>query len=277
MRYGGLLTFVALALAGCGSSEDKPAAPSASETAVTADLGPNAIDEVATDAPPSPTGRTEKDENELYAFGYAYPDAAAAIPVLKGLLDGRLDAAKAELVSAAKSDQAEARKAGYPYRLHSFDTTWKIVSDLPDFLSLSAEIYGFSGGAHGMSNFDALVWDRRTNASVAPAAFFTSKDALRNAIQMPFCDALDKQRAERRGEPVQRDSGQPFTECIDPLANTLILGSSNSKAFDRIGVLVAPYEAGPYAEGSYEVTLPVTARVMAALKPQYRSSFSSQP
>lgn len=277
MRYGGLLAFVALALAGCGSSEEKPAGPSPSETAVTADLVPNAIDEVATDAPPSPTGRTEKDENELYAFGYAYPDAAAAIPALKDLLDRRLEAAKAELASAAKSDQAEARKAGYPYRLHSFDTTWKIVSDLPDFLSLSAEIYEFSGGAHGMSNFDALVWDRRTNASAAPAAFFASKDALRDAIQMPFCDALDRQRARRRGEPVQRDSGQPFTECIDPVANTLILGSSNGKTFDRIGVLVAPYEAGPYAEGSYEVTLPVTARVMAALKPQYRSSFSPQP
>ena len=65
-----------------------------------------------------------------------------------------------------------------------------------------------------------------------------------------------------------------FSECIDPLASTLILGSANGQTFDRIGVLIAPYEAGPYAEGEYEVTLPVGAAVMRALKPQYRTSFS---
>ena len=56
----------------------------------------------------------------------------------------------------------------------------------------------------------------------------------------------------------------------------MILGSSNGKAFDRIGILVAPYEAGPYAEGDYEITLPVTDAVIAAVKPEYRPSFASR-
>jgi hypothetical protein len=64
-----------------------------------------------------------------------------------------------------------------------------------------------------------------------------------------------------------------FEECIDPAEQTVILGSSNGKAFDRIGVLVSPYAAGPYAEGSYEVTVPVTAKALAAIKPEFRNSF----
>ena len=65
-----------------------------------------------------------------------------------------------------------------------------------------------------------------------------------------------------------------FDDCIDPVKSTVILGSSNKRTFDRIGVLVGPYEAGPYAEGDYEVTLPVTQAVLAAVRPEYRAAFS---
>ena len=56
----------------------------------------------------------------------------------------------------------------------------------------------------------------------------------------------------------------------------MILGSSNRKTFTRIGILVAPYSAGPFAEGTYEVTVPVTPAIIAAVKPQYRASFAVQ-
>jgi hypothetical protein len=39
-------------------------------------------------------------------------------------------------------------------------------------------------------------------------------------------------------------------------------------------VLVAPYNAGPYAEGSYEVTVPVTPEILALVKAEYRDSFA---
>jgi hypothetical protein len=85
---------------------------------------------------------------------------------------------------------------------------------------------------------------------------------------------LDRERAKKRGEPVKPGSTDEFDKCIDPVENTVILGSSNRQAFDRIGVLVGPYAAGPYAEGDYEVTLPVTAAVLAAVKPEYRNAFA---
>ena len=42
------------------------------------------------------------------------------------------------------------------------------------------------------------------------------------------------------------------------------------------GFVASPYVAGPYVEGEYEVELPVTARLIEALRPEYRESFEAQ-
>lgn len=221
-----------------------------------------------------PAGRAEKVTNDLYEFEYAYPPKAAAIPALKALLDKRLATSRAELEKSSKSDQAEARKDGYPYRAHSSGAKWAVVADLPRWLSLSAEMYEYSGGAHGMTFFDALLWDREQNLARTAADLFISKAALSAAIREPFCAALDKERAKRRGEPVNRQSGDQFDECIDPAEHAVILGSSNGKTFDRIGILVEPYAAGSYAEGTFDITLPVTERILGSVKPAYKGEFS---
>ena len=281
MRNGGWIVATLLLAAGCQGETDAPAASQAANAVPEAETvagdaeASEAPTDAATDAGTAAArGRAVEVSNELYEFSYAYPDAVGPIPGLAALLDARLEKARSQLISSARDDRAAAKKDGYPYRPHSFGAKWSIVTELPDWLSLSAEIYTYSGGAHGMSAFDALLWDRRAETARKPADLFASTDALRAAIRVPFCDALDREREKRRGEPVRRDSGQMFSECIDPVAQTLILGSSNGKTFDRIGILVGPYEAGPYAEGTYEVTLPVTGKVMATLKPQYRTSFS---
>lgn len=277
MRRNCWVLAVLLATGGCMGGQDD-AAPEDSATGMSAaSLEMPEATEAPSEAPseiPAETGRTVETSNELYEFSYTYPDAAGAIPRLKELFDTRIYQEREKLASSASEDRKEAQKDGFPFHQHSYGAKWQVVTDLPDWLSLSAELYSFSGGAHGMSNFDSLLWDRRTGGVRKPRDLFTSTDALRAAIREPFCDALDKEREARRGEPVQRDSGQIFTECIDPVAQTLILGSSNGKTFDRIGILIAPYEAGAYAEGTYEVTLLVTGKVMAVLKPQYRNSFS---
>ncbi len=57
---------------------------------------------------------------------------------------------------------------------------------------------------------------------------------------------------------------------------TLLLGSTNGRAIDRIGLIADPYVAGSYAEGTYEVTLPVTPAILKTVKPAYRSAFAVQ-
>ena len=269
---------ILVALAGCGKSAETPVAAtsggaSAKGVVATGSPGPTAA---ATATAAAPAGRSVREENELYEFSYAYPAEAGAIPALRAALDRELDKARADLVTEASSDRAGAAKDGYPYRAHSGITEWKIVSDLPGWLSLSAELYGFSGGAHGMSNFDALLWDRAANVRRAPLDLFASTPAFRAAVKAPFCRALDRERAKRRGPDYPKDD-EMFSQCIDPVKEaTIILGSRNGRTFDRVGFLIAPYAAGPYAEGSYEVTLPVTPAIRAAVKPQYRGSFGAE-
>ncbi|MFD2135428.1 hypothetical protein ACFSLT_09725 [Novosphingobium resinovorum] len=76
-----------------------------------------ALPMASTEAPseaPAVKGRSEKEENDLYEFGYSYPDAAAALPGLRAMLDRKLDDTKGELVSSARSDKAEMTKDGFP-------------------------------------------------------------------------------------------------------------------------------------------------------------------
>ena len=221
-----------------------------------------------------PTARVVKEENALYDFDYTYPAAAEALPGLKAWLDADLDKKKWELIKSAKNGQAEAKADKFVFRAYADGTTWKVVTDLPGWLSLSAELYSDSGGAHPNHGYGALVWDKQAARRRDPRDLFVSHTALSRTIRARFCDLLDVERSKRRQEKVNRNSGDMFDACIDPVEEVIILGSSNGKAFDRVGVLVGPYEAGPYAEGDYEFTLPVTGAVLAAVRPAYRSAFA---
>jgi len=220
--------------------------------------------------------RNDKQSTELFEFEYSYPAAAGAIPKLKAELDADLAKQKAALAASAKEQQAESKKQGFPFNPLGNWTAWKVVTDLPGWLSLSADISDYSGGAHPNHGVDALVWDRKADQRRAPLDLFTSKEALSRAIRTDFCAALNKQRAGKRGAPIPVGSTDEFDQCIDPVAATVILGSSNRNGFDRIGILVGPYQAGPYVEGDYEVTLPVTDAVLATVKPEYRSAFAAK-
>lgn len=282
MRCGGFAMALALLLGGCSGEPgdaptDKAATDALPDTAASEPgNAPQEASGQATGAAEASRsgGREVKVSNDLYKFSYAYPAAAGAIPGLKAWLDGRLENVRKSFAAEARDDQIEAKKDGTPFGPHASDTTWKVVSDLPHWLSLSSEIYTYTGGAHGMGSFDSLLWDKQAGAAREPVDLFVSPAAFRKAIQRPFCNALDLEREKRRGEPVRHGADDMFSDCINPLESTLILGSSNRGTFDRLGVLIGPYAAGPYAEGTYEVTLPVTPEVLAAVKPEYKNSFS---
>jgi hypothetical protein len=226
-------------------------------------------------APPAPAGRDRsvKEVNERYEFEYSYPAAADAIPKLKGQLDSDLADKRARLVAEASEAAKEAKQDGFPYNAQSLSLDWKVVTDLPGWLSLSTIVATFTGGAHPNYVYDTILWDKAAGQRRGAIDLFASKQALSAAIGKDFCAALDREREKKREAPLK--PGDMFTDCLDPLSYTAILGSAGHQAFDRIGVLIPPYEAGPYAEGGYEVTLPVTPRILALVKPEYRASFAA--
>lgn len=271
MRRLPSLLFACVALASCSGET-----PSNAQSGIGDEAG--AESPATSHAPSSPLAPakaeqfTEEEGEGAWSFSYAWPAKASAIAPLAA----RLLADRQRIYAETRAEWEAAQKDSPPdcvsCRSRSFEQAWQVVADTPRFLSLSAERYVYTGGAHGMSGFDALLWDRRAEQARDALALFTSEAAFVQSLRAGFCAALDRERARRRGD--FEVTVPEFNECIDPLEATVILGSSNGKAFNRIGFLIPPYAAGPYAEGSYEVTLPVTKPVLATVKPEYRGYFA---
>ena len=228
--------------------------------------------------PPSPAQPfARKEKTDLLEFAYSYPAQAAQIPALVGKFGQALKVGQADAMKMAREDQKAAREAGYPFRAHSLETRWTVAADTPRFLALKSESYVYTGGAHGMTGYDALLWDKARQRETAVTALMTSPSAFASAIRDRFCDALDKARAEKRGAPVKRGYDDDFSKCIDPMQQVLVPASKDGRLIDAVTVVIGPYSAGPYAEGSYEIALPVDAAMRKAIKTEYQDAFAAAP
>ena len=262
-------------LAACSQSPDQ-AAPSAPANTAGAVAVANAGQDGATAIASSSSAGVKIEENgKLFHFAYAYPAQAAGIPALKAQLDAEKDKARSSLVVEAQQGRDAAKRSRIDFKSYDRSVEWSVVTDLPGWLSLKGESYDFSGGAHGNSGTAQLLWDKTAGRSREPLALFTSKAAFDAALGQAYCAALNAQRSERREAKVNPASGDPFDKCLLPSEVTVLLGSGDKAHFTRIGLIADPYMAGPYAEGSYEVTLPVTAALIKAVKPEYRSAFAA--
>lgn len=267
-RAGVPALLTGLALAGCSSPEEMAESAGITATAsAVAEAGSAA-------APPGAVAFTDNSGKDDAAreFSYKWPAEVSAVPALAQRLTAERDKLLAE--QKAEWDEAVKEFAGQDCVActnRSFEKTWEVVADTPRFLSLSASFYAYTGGAHGNGAYDALVWDREAEAAMDPKALFVSEAVLQEALGDPWCKALKAERMKRMGAGFSDDG---FFACPKIADLTLLAGSSNKRSFDRIGLLAAPYVAGSYAEGTYEVTLPVTAKVLAAVKPEYKAAFT---
>lgn len=261
-------------VAACSNGEGQGAAADASPSAdaAAASAAPTPKESPA----PAPAAKAVKiEENgKLFSFSYAYPAAAAAIPALKAELDREKDESRAQLVDEAKSGRDLAQQEDFGFTPYERSIEWSVVAELPGWLSLLGDSYEFAGGAHGNSGSRALLWDKAAGKRRDPLSLFVSKEAFNAAMRPAFCQALNKERAKRREEPVNSGSGDEFDACVNPSELTVLLGSADKAHFTRIGLIADPYVAGPYVEGSYEITLPVTPALIKAVKPEYRGLFA---
>ena len=258
----------ALALASCQEAQQPDQPPQA----------PTAPDPVAWGAeqPAAPAGgaRQVTEETDTFVFDYSYPQAAGDVTELAKWLDDQLTERRDALALSAARDKEEARDNGFPFNKYSSGTEWQVVADLPGWLSLSSEISTYTGGAHPNYGFDSMVWDEERNVPLEPIAFFASPGALDAVLGDELCKRLNEERAKRRGEPVPEGSTELFDTCIQISEANLLLGSAGGQKFDRIGIKLAPYVAGPWVEGSYEFTFAMTPEMLETVRPEYRDIFA---
>jgi len=215
------------------------------------------------------------EENELIDFSYSYPAEAVAIPALAQRLQSDMARIKAEAIGFATEDRDSAKEMPRPFNSHYLHKSWTSTGNSPRLLSLVATTESFTGGAHGNSGFSALLWHRQAGREIRFPSLFAEPVRLEQLMRTPYCRSLDVERLERReGEVLE---GQ-FSEC--PKTSELVMAPSDEDddhRLDHIRFLAGPYVAGPYVEGEYEISLPIPPDLLAALNPEYRASFESQP
>lgn len=207
-------------------------------------------------------------------FSYAWPAEATAVPTLDRRFRSDLDKALREELANAHEDQALARKQKRPFNQHVFSMQWTTAGQTQRLLSLQNQLGVFEGGAHPLTTFNALLWDRRQNREVSFGALFRS-GAFAALTRTVYCKALDAERAKRR-EGMKLDLAE-FNACpkYASLAIAPVDKDRNGR-FDTIDFVASPYVAGPYVEGEYVTLIPVTRQLIAAMKPGYRASFEAQ-
>ena len=206
-----------------------------------------------------------------YAFDYAFPAAAGQIAPLRAWLEADKARMRSKIARDAASARADAKKDGSDFRRYDASKNWQVVTNTPRFLSLSGDVSSYTGGAHGNSGALSLLWDKRAGRRIEAVSVFGSPAAIQAAFGAPWCAWLRTERTTRTGTDAGKDD---FFKCPPISDLTLLLGSSNGRKIDRIGLIADQYVAGSYAEGPYETTLPITVAVLRIVQPAYRADFA---
>jgi hypothetical protein len=225
----------------------------------------------AADARPIAVQRMTKD----LEFRFRWPGEAAAIPALDRRF--RAEAAKELRVNTkiAVEGRAEARKMKFPQQRYYYLEAWEVAGKSSRLLSLQGRVDQYTGGAHPNYAYSALIWDRTSNREIKTAELFPSPKVFTDLTRGVYCKRLDAERLKRReGEKLDLPE---FNQC--PKFSDLAIAPMDrdkNGLFDQFELVASPYTAGPYVEGDYSITVPLTRAMIAAMKPEYRPFFQSQ-
>ncbi len=195
----------------------------------------------------------------------AAPELATQ-PALLRALRGEAQREAARATRSAAADAASAKKAGFPFRPYEYITDWSLAADTPHLLALAAESYSYTGGAHGNTGYAVRIWDKAAKRSIPFSALFSDWPRARKLLEAPYCKALAEEQHRRLGD-------QPLSEmnaCPKLSEQPIVPFAGLARSAMQFRVLLGPYVAGAYAEGSYKIDVVWPEGVKALVKPGYR-------
>ncbi|NNC73293.1 MAG: hypothetical protein HKN78_10530, partial [Sphingomonadaceae bacterium] len=134
-------------------------------------------------------------------FSYDYPQIVEQLPGLLDHLAADRAAAQDEF-ETNRREFAEIAPDSAALDHLQYSAGWSIVGETPVLLSLGQGIYTYSGGAHGNSDFDALLWNKRQDRQLSLLDLFTNRYAALALIDAQFCPALRAEQETRFGSEV---------------------------------------------------------------------------
>jgi len=263
LRFLLLSAAVAATLAACNRDREEPGAPAATSN-------PDALVTSAdAAAPPGYEAKTQYADVSL-----TLPDALRAHPDLHA----RLYAEEVrKLKQFAEGAQGELTEAGAPTDRPKYQNTVTLTAaaETPKLLSLKRTSYDYSGGAHPNTLTSGILWDKALKRQIGLADLFR-KGADMTALDQALCSALNSAKRARvpDGASITFES-KPFA-CPRVAVTPFVLtpGDTSGKAAG-LTFLIGPYQAGPYAEGGYEIAVPATV-FRSMLATAYAGEFGGQ-
>ncbi len=234
-----MILLAAVAVAGCGQSKKQEIAEfTKADAAVAAPPVPTHYELDTPDAKvrlilPSGIDRYGELHAKLYADGR------------QELLDFVKTAAQDRARFAAKG---KAEPTPYEHRV-----AWTITAISPHLISLRAAWYDDTGGVHPNHGTKILLWDRQRNVAVLlsdlikPGADTSLQDAA-------LCEAVTRAKAARMGHTDPTSWRCP--KWSDGRA--VLIPSATPYRIGGMMFLFDPYVIGAYAEGDYEVLMPLS-------------------
>jgi len=224
-----------------------------------------------------------KKETAAYSYEFGWSREAKAVAALDQLLRAKAKDSIDEFTGEADQAYRESRKdqgGWFPDVGYQHHWSYETAGQSKRLLSLSGSWYSYTGGAHGIFGANALLWDRQSNKTIELADLFDKVTEFA-MLHPAMCMGLNRHRAEKReGETLDTEYpalNKAFNGCPKYEELTIWVSDEDRDGrFDRFNFSADPYVAGPYVEGSYDVSLPVSKRLLRALRPEYRPSFEAQ-
>lgn len=177
-----------------------------------------------------------------------------------------------------EGSQAARTEEGGDGGLPPFEKTITITgaAETGKLLSLKRVDFDFSGQAHPNTLTSGILWDKALKRRIAFADLFR-KGADLTPLDQALCSAINAAKRVRSPGSAPITLGGKEWGCPRAATTEFVLtpGDQPGRA-GGLTFLIGPYQVGPYAEGAYEIALPITVfRSMLAVA--YADEFGGKP
>ncbi|MDR0181598.1 DUF3298 and DUF4163 domain-containing protein [Lysobacter arvi] len=273
-----LLCALAAALSAC-KREPEPAAP-----VVTPGAPAPAVGDATTVAPADVKLEDVSESTSDYIIGISYQVPAEQYPGLAAELKKYADAARNDLIEAAKARNQPGGATSAPYDL---SLSFTELMHTPDVVAVAADGSSYTGGAHGAPLIARFVWLPKQNRMLtaqqlipAPSGWTAISDYVREQLHAALSQRVDADDLppEERAEVV-KNASKMIDDGTQPDPSDFALFEPIAAPDGRLAGLrfvFAPYQVGPYSDGTQTVEVPVDV-LLPHLAPEYRPLFAAAP
>jgi hypothetical protein len=178
----------------------------------------------------------------------------------------------------AEGAQGELTEAGADTDRPKYEKTITVTTALETgkLVSLKRVDFDYSGGAHPNTLTSGILWDKALKRRLGLADLFRKNTDLA-ILDQALCSAINAAKRARVPDSVSVPlNGRPGNSCPRAADTAFVLapGTVNGKAAGLI-FFIGAYQVGPYAEGAYEIAIPVTG-FRSLLAVAYADDFAGQ-